>query len=953
MSDPGQPWLDYQKPSASSDAIPQNTNAPWLDYSSHQSEQSAAPAATWGSRATNLASGFESGLLGLAGSAQDIINPVHAIAGLVNRASESITGKPWFPKSLETPSAEQFGEALGLISPALNPANIKPNSWDERLAKNVGLGLSGIVIPGAEGGLLANAARNFVPAIASGIGKDVAEEAVPDNYKGIAGLSGGLLGGLGGGAAMIMPSLARTAKTAIGDYTAPFTASGQARTAAEVLATRANDPSSIANIASDPEIVRGSAPTTFQASGDMGLGSLEREVSTRNPQPFMERRAEQNSARLSELNSVQSGGDPNSIADFLRAHLDTVDQTSQQNIDDLIGQAHAQTQALGGNMVPEAYGVSLRSALQDSENAARTHERGLWNAVDPDKNLMVNVAPTRNAATTIVNGMTASAKPMSGEEAAIFDVARNYDPQAPLAELGDLRSRVSTAMRDELIGHGASPTYARLSRLRGAIQGNLNDGVLAQGATDVEAPNSDTIASRLQGWVDDFKARQQSGAISADGSGATTGARPTQGLGANGAGFYANTGFPGVEGAPGIPQAGSLFDQAAADRLAAATEATRTRARTFGTAPNSAVLSKAGSQDLYKLPDGKVPEKFFHPGPTGYTDVASLRGAVGDDKALPVLQDYAAMSLRRAAEGPDGTLDPAKVAAWQSRHADSLRAFPELNAKFSSAANASQTVADAISSRTSALKAAQAGAIGRILNASTPEDVTQNVAAIFGSRNSTGMMSDLVKRTGGNQDAMNGLRQAVADHISSKFISNTEAGTSGENLMKSDQFQTFMKRSEPTLSQVFSPEEVGSLRAIAADLNRANRSVTAVKLPGQSNTPQDIYGVSANRPGSSIFSRIVMDGMGAAGTAVTHSLSGGLTAWLGAKVANAFRNAGIEKVNDLLTQAMLHPDFAKALLIKAPSRPAAAGQSIISTMRRAGLLGALTGLTSTRGTQTN
>lgn len=50
--------------------------------------------------------------------------------------------------------------------------------------------------------------------------------------------------------------------------------------------------------------------------------------------------------------------------------------------------------------------------------------------------------------------------------------------------------------------------------------------------------------------------------------------------------------------------------------------------------------------------------------------------AVGEGGRGP-LHDHVVASLRRAAEKPDGTLDPAKVEAWRARHRDALRALPE------------------------------------------------------------------------------------------------------------------------------------------------------------------------------------------------------------------------------------------------------------------------------------
>lgn len=60
------------------------------------------------------------------------------------------------------------------------------------------------------------------------------------------------------------------------------------------------------------------------------------------------------------------------------------------------------------------------------------------------------------------------------------------------------------------------------------------------------------------------------------------------------------------------------------------------------------------------------------------------RKFVGDDPAaIAALRNYAAMSARRTAERPDGTLDPQKFGAWLVAHGDALRAVPEIRPQFS------------------------------------------------------------------------------------------------------------------------------------------------------------------------------------------------------------------------------------------------------------------------------
>ncbi len=103
-------------------------------------------------------------------------------------------------------------------------------------------------------------------------------------------------------------------------------------------------------------------------------------------------------------------------------------------------------------------------------------------------------------------------------------------------------------------------------------------------------------------------------------------------------------------------------------------------------------------------------------------------------------------------------------------------------------------------------------------------------------------MNRVRQAIGGDEEARNGLRQAVVDHIKRQFISNGEAGASGERAIKADGFQSFVRKNVSTLRVAgFSDDELRTMQGIADDLQQANRSITAVKNPGGSDTAQNLY----------------------------------------------------------------------------------------------------------------
>lgn len=210
-----------------------------------------------------------------------------------------------------------------------------------------------------------------------------------------------------------------------------------------------------------------------------------------------------------------------------------------------------------------------------------------------------------------------------------------------------------------------------------------------------------------------------------------------------------------------------------------------------------------------------------------------------------------------------------------------------------------------------------------------PVDVTKTVGTILGGRTAVADMGDLAARVAGNPDAAAGLRQAVIDHITNRFIGNTEAGTSGQGSLKADAFQTFLRQNRTALGKVLSPSDLETLDGIAADVMRSRRSQDAVKLPG-SNTTQDTISAGRTGPakdhGQSILGWLGMALGGTAGGAHGGIEGGGMGAVAGKAIGDAvsarvqaFRMKGVNRVQDLYDAAFADPEVARRLLARVPT----------------------------------
>lgn len=1234
-----------------------------------------------------------------------------------------------------------------------DPSSVVPTNEVEKLARAAGEGIGYTVAPemavGAMGarapallGTLfgrADGVRamtgNAVAGGFAGVGAQGLSDAVPEQYKPLAATVGGLGGGGLGALVAGAPRLAGATARAAGDYLAPMTAGGRERMAAETLRAASDNPAGLGSAldnAAGAGLVPGSKPTTFQATGDMGLGALERSAAAKDPASFNQRRADQNAARISQMEALRPDSSPATVADALRQNIDAIDQASLRAETAALDRARQGAEGLGAGRTPETAGDALRASYETARAAVKEQERALWEAVDPRGDLNLATRSTKSQAVEIQKDLPASAKPPEGEEAAIYNTLGRFDDVMPLREVTALQSRLKAAMREERMAAGESPAYRRMSQLSAAMQKDLDGAVEQKVAADVRAVKAgqmapeETTASRLaanagavpktgsavytpsgqrfdveyrvidasqatasnlpdmrpnpaypselqprsrdrsaselqvsriaadiqperlgasssaaegapiigpDGMVESGNARMMAlqrayqsgragkyvdwlksqgfnvdglnapvlvrvrqtplddagrvrfaqeanaspvlsmsaseraaadasridaqtlslyrggdvasaenrdfvraflgkvansgeegafatrgGDLSLEGaqrvrsallssaygdsrliealadagdesiqafgkalsdvagdvarlkagiaegridpaadlspsmvdaarfvwdarrkgvslpnavaqqdafnpisaeayrvlqagygenlagrisrerfdaiaksaiaeaeqqttearlfgapmaagdilSGAVTRyaqyqapgdfAQSSRGMGpGNGSGGAQGGGFAASPNGPGSPVGSSggpvlerpaltpNLDAPALARLRSAQQATRNRAEVFDNRTLAPIRRRRGSTAPYDMPGSAVPGRLFFAGPKSFDAIRSYRAAVGDQAALEALQDYAVDRLRKTALKPDGTIDPGKLATFRRSHADALRALPELDAKLRDAGELSRLAGDAAENRRMMLQDAKLGAAGRLAGLSDPSDVVRVVGGMFGRNDAVALMTELRKSMRGNRYGEDGLKAAVVEHMTDRFISNTEAATSGQGAIKSDQLQTFIRRNKAALAAAgFTAPEIDVMARVARDLQQANRSVASVRLPGGSNTAQDLLASKVLGVPSSLLKS--MAAAAASGTTLSVFLSplvGGAAA-IGGAVGAIMRENGIRELDELVKQALLDPALARLLLKKHPVRNIkAAAVDVGQRLRRSAPAGAL------------
>lgn len=939
--------------------------------------------------ALNATSGVNSALYNTLGA------PVDLSRWLINKAIGGVN----YAAGSEIPTipTDSFGgsESISSMFGAVGvpePKDVRAVTPEERIARGVGEGVGYTVGPsaivggaaraGALGGrsldvaskLFGNPATagravgDMVVGGASGAGASAAMEATPDRYDTLAALGGGLAGGGVGALLAGIPAMAKAGGRMAMDAASPLYQGGRERQAARQLVENASDPSALRGAIAEPaeDLVTGSKPTTFQLSGDMGVGGLERGVQTRRPEPFQQRRVDQNAARLAAVDGMQAGGSPEKVADAARQIVQAVTERAQAAYDDVVSRATAAadqaavagqrgvddaaaqmgllTGRLGDGAGSRASGEAMRSSLEEARSAAKATERALWQAVDPDGSLALSAGTTRQQANELLTSMPKSAKPPTGEEAAILDAVGGYGETIPFSELTALQSRIKAEMRAERMTNGESPAWRRLSILSRATDADIESAVAgkmqqeAQAVARGEMAEKDTVAFNVQRWVENWSASRSADEGRAFGTadrgtaagGSSVGASRLSGssgkAGIGPGGFASDTGLSRDALEPN-------FDPGARDRLTAARTATRERAETFDNKTLGPMRRRPAFTAPYDMAAESVPAKVFFGRPESARAIDQYRRAVGRDLADQQIQQYAVSRLRQAAFNTDGTVNAGKLETWRRSHAEALAQLPELRQQVDELATSARSVAERAdvatrgardASRASQAEiaaaarrqrhlteAAQRSRLGKVMNADSAEEVVRQVGSIFSRPDAGREMLKLNIATRNNPEAKAGLRRAVVDHIMDRFVSNTEAGTSGQGLIKGDAFQTFTKKSAGALrSAGFSDDEIRTLQAVAEDIRRANRSVTAVRIPGGSNTAQDAYAAARSAAATSILSRVV----GA------YAIGGNIVSAVGGKVASTLREAGFQTVDDILADALLNPERAKLLLQKVPAK---------------------------------
>lgn len=897
----------------------------------------------------NAAAGFNEAAADLAGA------PVDAASwlirqGLIPKGDTEFERRypelaKWLrPDTYKNPvgGSESIKHAMGLVS--ANPEDVQAGTEGERVARGAGRGATAVLFPAGEAGAAVNALAGTVGGAA---GEEASEHAAP-KWKPLVDLIGNLVGagGVAGGAAAA-GSATNLVRSAIQRLFEPADV-----TAARRLLASSADPEALkASLETgSPGTIRpnaegegeanivGARPTVGQASGDLGVLGLERGLETANTAPFAANRGAQNAARLDFMRGMADPeADPAFVSTYVKNRLAEIEREHAQQVASASDAAARHLEGIGGESFDNgaAYTEELRGNMARLDQQKAAAENQLWRAIDPDREQLVNIQPFKRGVKAVQDSISGLAKKPAGEEAAIYSDLADYPNTTSVGELTDLWGRVAGAIREERKAGGGQP----LRRLA-MIQEHLADTLAghAQDAAAIERPVADqpSLIDRLAGerdaWLQGKAGRNAGEGTGTDAATGPADVSATSREGGQGAGRLGVS--EGAEGVPGSEpveegEGAAPLSEDWQGRYREARAATAERKQKFSRGPVGQALKSGADKGSYVLGTSQVGRKLFET-PEGFN--AYLKAAGTDEDAIAALRDYAANSLRKAAVS-SGYMNPQKYQKWMADHSYVFTKFPELRDKFGTAASAQEELDGALARQKEALSDYQTSAARHVLNNEDP------VKAVGLAMKRPEDMEQLAKLTQGNPDARNGLKRAAIESILRRTLSTSESAASGEKTLLNGKFNSLLAENRLALSKLFSEDELRQMEGVGRDLERSNRSVTGVKIPGSSDTAPNLAQAIKATGKMSYAQYLLLEIAGAAGGAlaglpVFGSVAGAV---VGAAAGKSFADrqaARQEAAVKELVNLVLDPARAKAAIEKIPmDRPSYVGAMFRSRMR--------------------
>lgn len=833
-------------------------------------------------------------------------------AELEGKKAQLEKDNPWMGVVQAPPSGEYFSDPI-----LKRTGEYEPTTGLGRAAMAAVEGGTSMLGPGAASavgrgvkGLVSGAVKAVPGGVLGGAAGDLATQATGDPLAGMA-------------AGMAVPAAGSFAMAPAAKYVAPMFPGKREGLAAERLAKAASDPEkAYADLRFQPrEIVEGAEPTTGMVSGDVGLMKAQKRAANKDEElaaDLVNRETRENAARVGEIEKMAPQADPMDAVRLYQQRRAQIDDEMQGWLTDAEARARTAHEGMPAGASPEISGAQLRATVAENMEKARAARSALYDAVDPDGTLSVLTIDARNAGMGLKGSIDPNVTLPSQFAAPVIDMVAKLGDVTPFRKLNDLDATI-TAQMAAARRSGDYTGHAQLVEMKKAVMGDINNALenqakwqqerVARGELKLE----ETFGARLSQALE----RQQSGAYSvgADSSAATRGP--------------AERGPGDAGGDRGVQSLEPNFDAEAAQRLAAAKQAHGEFAQTYRQGPIKSLLKDEGFAGQYRTPDAAIVAKAFPGGDTGYTATQThLRAANNSPEAIGAVENMAIYRLNQAMK--DGDLTQAALDGWKRKYGTSLRALDEVSpgfsARFDNVARATEELATVRAAYKTAIEQAETGAAGKLLGLTDPSEVSRAVGSMLTAKDGPTQIRQLVTDASAGSTlgprALDGLRRAGLDYIMGKTTNASVQGA--ESTLSSAKLRGMLENNEAALTALYGKDGIANMRRVAADMERAESAINAVRAKGGPDTAQQLspilhgmqhlMGRSAMTAGTLGYAAAVWHAFQAGGT-----LAGGATL-LAVPMYHLMQRLhanGINSVEQLYHAGLRDPKIGEALLARA------------------------------------
>jgi len=889
----------------------------------------------WSGAAKNLGTAAVKGVShipGIVGDLRDMAGYVsgRAIAGISGTPSEEVfkqqaenerkrrAGTPAWASVPQAPSGHDIAtpvlEKTGEYTPTTPTGRAGSMAVEGGLAMLGPGGIGGGMKAAGEGamkiarGVLGGGAKAVPGGAAAGVVGDEVAQLTGDPLYGMA-------------ASMAVPGAGMAAKHATKDIAAPFIPRLHQILADRRLTQGATNPEAAV------DAMKARAPKEGETLGEATLdpGLLQTEKAAANTsRSFQEHLANRDIARnadtVSTINALAPAADTMAPSKLFRQRLADIETLTQDATARALKEQETARAALPPGAHADDTGAALRDIAAKADKAKGAMIDKVYNSIDPDGTMhLVTEGPAKFAQDlkASINPEVEIPSPLASP---VIDMVANLKPVTSFADLRKLDKTI-TAKMSEAARAGDRTGHGQLVALKSEVMNAIDNALENQSKWEQSAVSrgdikgEETLVGRLKSRTDqhaDAAAEAEAGRSVATGS-AEPGATSTTQLPHQDRSRSEAGRGPGIsQGTPSLPEP-NIGPEAAA-LLAEGKALHADRAQTFRQGPVGQALKTNGFAGQYTALNAKVPDTAFGPGKSGYENTqAWLRAGAGDPATVPTLQEAATNSLRAAMKG--GDLTPEALVAWKRNHEPALRALEEAAPgsgfldKFSTAAKATETVAEAAALGTEAVKRAQQGAAAKFLKLTSPGEVGDTLLGMARSGNGPTQLAALWNTM--DATARAGARRALTETILREH-QNGNGALSGPSLRK------FITKNTESLMPVYGPDGMRVLSGLADDVTRYQQASSLQRSKTGSDSFANFMRWAKENTGHATNISLGTALMLAGGDALVSGNFGHLGGIIGIGVVkhlySTMRANGIRKIDDLVELGMTNPEVGAAML---------------------------------------